>query len=234
MNKEQLFQEYLKLDYETRNIQLVTIDRRETILEDLCTKKIYERFPLSSLCFPAVAEIHMTGSRSEKLCTTDSDIDIMYEIGPALVYPDDAGVVRRFFQYVKDQLIHSSIKVFYLEEADHIGHYRITDSTGGYLYPKDLQTKFYTAFQSFQSWAENTMMVKDEINNQISAATHVTIPRRQHRDDHVLALKLNTWPESIRQTLLSKLTDSHFQKIKGKRFHIYKFLITLLQEINES
>ena len=225
MDNEKLVQEYLKFYYEDRNVQLGTINSAKTLLEDLFTKKIYDRFPLSSLCFPAVTAIHLTGSRSEKLCNLTSDLDIMYEIGPALVYPDEAGVVRRFFQNVKDQFIHSSIKAFYLEEADHIGHYRITDSTGGYLYPQDFQTKFYTTFQIFSSQVDVFHHPKYEGPNQNNPAIQLTAYNNSG-NDHVIALKLSKWPESITKTLVSKMTDSHFQKIKGKRFHnLLRFIL---------
>ena len=82
---------------------------REAKLEDYCIKKIDDEFPLSSIFFPAITKIHTAGSRAEKLWIPSSDKDIVYEIGPGLVYPK-----------IQRSLIDNG---FFWEEAEHMGYY---------------------------------------------------------------------------------------------------------------
>ena len=73
-----------------------------------------------------------------------------------------------------------------MEEADHIGHYRMTDSKGGY--PQDLQAKLYSEFlykgiRTIKAKYRRTETEVVESPNQTNAATKVTyfdIPNEDH------------------------------------------------------
>lgn len=206
-NKEKLIAETLKCQSEIKCFQTDYEDINAT-LEDYCSKKVDEKFPLSSISFPAVIATHSTGSKSEKLWTIDSDTDTIYEIGPALVYLNKGFDITRFFQNLKNKVGASNIS-FFLEKADHVGHYRVKDSDGGYIYPQDLQTKLLPEFQSVGN------IIKTP--NKTNAST--TLRNQNYHDphhDHVIGLKIEKWPDSVKNDLMSKLTQSCFEEIKGK------------------
>ena len=67
----------------------------------------------------------------------------MYQIGPAKVYSNTDSGYTRFFKNLKHKFIsNTSTKAFFLEEADHIGHYRMTDSKGGYKGIRTIKEKY--------------------------------------------------------------------------------------------
>ena len=160
--------------------------------------------------FPVITKIHTTGSRAEKLWIPyHSDVDIIYEIGPGLVYP----------KTLPESQIDDG---FFWEEAEHIGYYRVSDSKGGYIYPQDLQMKLAPTFQYL-----NSNQNLPRYNNQIKGRYKIQDTRQEKTEaavnlndshDHVIGLKLDKWPHSIKQQFTSKLKSVPLdvQQILGK------------------
>ena len=212
--REEQIKEFLFCKYE---IKINTVDEtcRQDELEDYCDKKIADVLPMSSVSFPAITKIHTTGSRAEKLWIDKSDKDIIYEIGPGLIY-------QKKMESQKDDLHHQRYPLdvgFFWEDAEqNIGYYRVFDSKGGYLYPQDLQMKLAPTFQYLDMDAP--------INNRQSSSQNVAKKRKMTQaavnlnngHDHVIGLKLDKWPDSIKNkfTPKLKLTPSEIQQILGK------------------
>ena len=205
---EKQIEEYLTCVYETRQFS-GDKERRKAKLEDYCITKIDDKFPLSSISFPAITKIHTTGSRAEKLWTSKSDKDMIYEIGPGLVYP------KKPTNESKQLWIPGAPCRFFLEEAEHIGHYRIVDSNGGYIYPQDLQMKLAPTLQYLNNSSRGSKYDPSQAKTEASA-------KLSDNKDHVIGLKLDEWPASIKQQFISKLKLASFEikKILGKTMFI--------------
>ena len=201
--REEQIKEFLFCEYE---IKIFTVDKecRQDKLEDYCDKKIVDVLPMSSVSFPAITKIHTTGSRAEKLWIDKSDKDIIYEIGP--------GLIEKKMESQKD------VGFFWEDAEQNIGYYRVFDSKGGYLYPQDLQMKLAPTFQYLDMDAPK--------KNQQSSSQNVAKKRKMTQaavnlnngHDHVIGLKLDEWPDSIKNefTPKLKLTPSEIQQILGK------------------
>ena len=229
--QEAQIQEFLDIEHE---IQIFDSDyqcMRDT-LEDYCISKIDEQFPLSTSSFPAITKIHTTGSRAEKLWIPKySDEDTIYEIGPGLVYPKQQLLTSPtpMLQRPQGDLTATfNENRFFMEEAEHIGHYRITDSKGGYLYPQDLQMKLAPTFQYLELNKPKTINHRhgfhrgNRKNNSDSEwryddgheRTDAAVKLNDDHD-HVIGLKVDQWPPSIKYQLTVKL--KHGDAVKSRK-----------------
>lgn len=194
---------------------------------DYCTKKVDDAFPISSTCFPSIIKIHTTGSRAEKLWSSQSDTDILYEIGPDLVYQKNQVVETTVDQNRKhsETLVESKSAsgggCFFWEETEHVGHYRVYDSKGGgYLYPKDLQMKLAPTLQYLQNNKIGTTRVDNEETNQAAlmfSNEYMKYTQLGKGNDHVIGLKLDKWPDSIKDQLIHKLGAHVVEQLIGKK-----------------
>ena len=196
--QEEQIAEFLVCNSET---SLFDVDKVIKSQDDSCIEKVDDAYPLSSTLFPSIIKIHTTGSRAEKMWNSKSDTDIFYEIGPGLIYQKD--------QAVRDG------GCFLLEEADHTGFYRIYDSKGGgYLYPKDLQMKLAPTFQYLENDEPSNDAKRRKTNH-----TAVKFDNRNlswKRNDHVIGLKLEKWPDTIKDHLVTKYGLQVVKPILGK------------------
>ena len=213
--------EFLVCAYE---IQCFENDKecRKAKLEDYCIKKIDDEFSLSSIFFPAITKIHTTGSRAEKLWIPSSDKDTVYEIGPGLVSqkPPPGSQLDN---------------VFFWEEAENIGYYRVSDSKGGYIYPQDLQMKLAPTFQYLNKLSNRSNQDHLQTVSPLPQAkggydaneekTNAAV-KLDDDDDHVIGLKLDKWPDSVQEHFKLKLESAPFnlQEIFGKECRILSFL----------
>ena len=165
-------------------------------LENFCDSKIDDDFPPTN-SFPAISKIHMTGSRSEKLWIPNySDEDRIYEMGPCLVYPSRL----RIQKFTSSR----NVKKFFWEEAENIGHYRITDALGGYLYPQNLQMKLAPTIE-YLGKGKPQKHDRSENNPKTSEGSTEAAIKTRDGNDHVLGLKLEQWPDSLQNQLKQKL-----------------------------
>ena len=218
--REEQIKEFLVCHFEMKLFEPDKLNSRRK--KDFCIKKVDDAFPISSTCFPSIMKIHTTGSRAEKLWISNSDTDIIYEIGPGLVYQNDRVEKTKEDQNKKHQelLIESKstsgTKYFFWEETEHVGHYRIYDSKGGgYLYPKDLQMKLAPTFKYLQDDETNNNENKSKTNQ--AAVTFDNNKKNVKRNDHVIGLKLDKWPDSIKDQLILKLGVNVAEQLLGKK-----------------
>ena len=209
-----------KNDYENKHDEI----------ENFSITKVDEIFPLSYRSFPAITKIHTTGSRSENLWTVNSDEDILYEVGPGFVHqPNEKSIKGKLSEWYDWLAGH---KYFIWEETEHFGHYRIEDLKGGYLYPQDLQMKLAPTIQylkqkekkgepsrtatvsgidTFGCESEITLndskrkQKKNEDEEKEKTEAAITL---SDNCDHIIGLRLNQWPESIKNHLNMKLAQN--------------------------
>ena len=186
-------------------------------IENFSISKVDETFPLSSSSFPDITKIHTTGSRSENLFTSNSDEDILYEVGPCLVHKPNEKSIKNEFEN----------NFFIWEETEHFGHYRIEDLRGGYLYPQNLKIemapKIKVLRQMKKEEEENSRSAKrnrfgfdntpyrrkpktneDEAKEETKPAINFSF----ENCDHIVAMRLDQWPESIKNHLEVKLAQN--------------------------
>ena len=171
-------------------------------LENFCDSKIDDNFPPTN-SFPEIMKIYMTGSRSEKLWIPDySDEDIIYEIGPGLVYPAKLPLLQKVNRWLTSWI--NVENNFFWEKAEHIGHYRITDTAGGYLYPQNMQMKLAPTIKYLRQ-GKSQKHDRSENNPKTSEGPTEAAIKTGDGNDHVLGFKFDKWPDSLRNQLKQKL-----------------------------
>ncbi|XP_066932650.1 uncharacterized protein [Clytia hemisphaerica] len=161
--------------------------KKGNILDMICHYD--ERYPPSHSLFPSIMRTYTSGSVAEKLNTTYSDLDNIYEIGP--------GVVRNKVKSKSDTVK----RALYYVETEHKGFYQIEDQDGDFLYPILIQRALYHQLkindpEQKANVLENNLSVDSKSNPNPSICTA--------KRDKVIALRLDQWPDEIQQSFLQR------------------------------
>ncbi|XP_066919734.1 uncharacterized protein [Clytia hemisphaerica] len=167
-----------------------------------------DQFPPSNLHFPTVIKAYKSGSVSEKLDIEDSDLDYIYEIGPAIVR-DKSNIA-----------LDSVENTFYHVKTPNDGFYRIEDRDGKFIYPVCLQRALYHMLKINESDHDvQHSIVIDHVDNRRDEdspkSTEHSLNVNEKTEapsasissatkDKVIALRLEEWPMDIKKDFLDR------------------------------
>ncbi|XP_066919873.1 cyclic GMP-AMP synthase-like receptor 2 [Clytia hemisphaerica] len=167
-----------------------------------------DQFPPSHVHFPTVIKTYKSGSVSEKLDLEDSDLDYIYEIGPAIVRDKS------------NNTLDSVENTFYHLKTLNDGFYRIEDRDGKFVYPVCLQRALYHTLNInenerdsdfyFNNIGKEKARLREQDAKKFSVDEKPEAPSASISSatkDKVIALRLEKWPMNIKKDFLDRKTN---------------------------